>query len=128
MDLHMISSLYFLFQYLFVSAYESMINQLLLGEDDLSSQSHCCHNKISAQMNPLFLLVKLVADITSTNKGQQKRSTVKFITQEKGGGQKDMFEIGLNATKHGNTNIMTPQPNLIRSITPSSQLWTETGW
>ena len=47
MDLHMIRSLYFLFQYLFVSAYESMINQLLLGEDDLSSQSHCCTHKTS---------------------------------------------------------------------------------
>ena len=47
MDLHMIRSLYFLFQYLFVAAYESMINQLLLGEDDLSSQAHCRSHKTS---------------------------------------------------------------------------------
>ena len=33
--------------YLFVSAYESMVNQLFLGEDDLSSQAHCRTHKTS---------------------------------------------------------------------------------
>ena len=54
-DLHMIRSLDFLFQYLFVSAYESFINQLLLGEDDLSSQAHCRTHKTSCFSNGVLI-------------------------------------------------------------------------